>query len=200
MSKNNKSARTHAEILDVAWALIAAEGADVPITKIAAAVGLTRQSIYVHFGSRSGLLIELVRRADDRENIWGHFQDALSNPTAITRLETCLNAWFDFVPKIYPVASDLIRLKARDKDASTAWYDRMSELHEFLRARIEDLNESNLLKESWTVEQAADYLWAQCSVQNWELLVHDRGWEPVKASNLIQQTTLQALIKSNHAP
>lgn len=196
MSKNKKSDRTHAEILDTAWHLIAAEGAEVSMGKIAKAVGLTRQSIYVHFGSRSGLLTELVRRADEREDIWGNFQKALESPSAQARLEACLVVWFNFVPKIYPVASDLIRLKAKDEEASTAWYDRMAPLIAFLKTRIEDLKQEEALASNWSTDEATDYLWAQCSVQSWELLVHDRGWTPDTASKVIIKTSMQSLLAS----
>ncbi|MBO6634502.1 MAG: TetR family transcriptional regulator, partial [Parvibaculum sp.] len=50
MSKNTKSERTRGEILDAAWTLIAERGASVSLGEVAAAAGITRQSVYVHFG------------------------------------------------------------------------------------------------------------------------------------------------------
>ncbi|MDG1826246.1 MAG: TetR/AcrR family transcriptional regulator, partial [Henriciella sp.] len=55
--------------MDSAWDLVAKEGADVSLATIAKAAGISRQSIYDHFGSRGGMLIALVRRADDRLSI-----------------------------------------------------------------------------------------------------------------------------------
>ena len=77
---STKSERSREEILDAAWDLIAVQGVAVSMAKIAAAVGMTRQSIYVHFGSRGGLLIALVRRADDRFDIWGGVDAAIIVP------------------------------------------------------------------------------------------------------------------------
>lgn len=196
MSKNKKSDRTRSEILDTAWRLIAEEGADISVSKIASAVGLTRQSIYVHFGSRGGLLVALVRRADEREDIWRNFELALGAADAAARLRGCLNAWFDFVPKIHPVATDLIRLKGRDKEAATAWYDRMEELKSFYRARIEDLEKEEKLPPNWTVNTATDFLWTMTSVQNWDLLVRDCGWSQQEAANALTDRALEALISS----
>jgi AcrR family transcriptional regulator len=193
MSKNNKSARTKAEILDTAWRLIATEGADTSMSKLAAAVGLTRQSIYVHFGSRGGLLMALVNRADERENIWHHFQAALAAPTAKERLEAVLTAWFDFVPQIYPVARDLIRLKRNDKEASAAWYDRMDALYAFYLERVSDLAAEGTMRKGLSAEEATDLLWSFTSVQHWELLVHDRGWAPAHAATQMTNQVLNMI-------
>jgi len=197
MSKKSKSERTRDEILDTAWALISREGASVSIGKIAEAAGLTRQSVYVHFGSRDGLLVALVRRTDEREDIWGKFQDALAAPSAAARLERCLGAWFAFVPRIYPVAQDLIRLRSHDKAAATAWQDRMSVLIDFYEERIVDLEKEGNLKERWTVREATDYVWAASSVQAWSLLVHERGWQPDRAAFHITHTVLDAVCASH---
>lgn len=197
MSKNNKSERTRAEILDTAWRLIAEQGADVSMSKLAASVGLTRQSIYVHFGSRGGLLVALVNRADEREDIWGAFKRAQESGTAAQRLEGCLRAWFDFVPRIYPVARDLIRLKARDKEAATAWYDRMDALYAFYRERIIELEQEDQLKTGLSHNQAADIIWAQTSVQQWELFVHDRKWSHKQTSDHLIQASLNTICESD---
>ena len=194
MSKKLKSDRTRAEILDVAWDLIAEKGADTSIADIAAAVGLTRQSIYVHFGSRGGLLMALVRRADERFEIWETFTQAIETEEPRDRLDACLRAWLAFVPKIYPVASDLIRLRAQDEEAAAAWEDRMSELREVFRHLVKGLQRDGVLADRWTAPKAADYLWAACSVQSWSLLVHDVGWSEKQAAETIRDAAARVLL------
>ena len=194
MSKNTKSDRTRTEILDVAWDLIAKKGADISIAEIAAAVGLTRQSIYVHFGSRGGLFMALVRRADERFEIWETFTQAIETEDPRGRLDACLRAWLAFVPKIYPVASDLIRLRGQDEAAAAAWEDRMSELRDVFRHLVKGLQRDGVLADRWTVPKAADYLWATCSVQSWSLLVHDVGWSEKQASETIRYAAARALL------
>jgi len=196
MSKNKKADRTRAEILDTAWRLIASEGADVSMSKIAAEVGMTRQSMYVHFGSRGGLLMALVQRADAREDIWGAFKKAEAFADPIERLEAILTTWFAFVPTIYPVARDLIRLKAKDSEASAAWYDRMDDLYAFYLGQMKAIHAQGLLKDGLTAERAADMLWALTSVQQWELLVHDRGWESQAAAKQLTDMAIAAALKS----
>lgn len=195
MSKIGKSARTRAEILDAAWNLIAERGAGTSLTEIATAVGITRQSIHVHFGSRGGLLLALVRRADERADIRRKIQNALSLPDPIERFRACLSVWFAFVPQIQPVAQDLIRLRATDEDAARAWEDRMNELRHVLRQLIRGLDKAGMLANGWTVPRAADYLWVGCSLENWGLLTRDCGWAPGTAAKATTQALERALLK-----
>ncbi len=165
------------------------------MAEIAAAARITRQSVYVHFGSRGQLLIALVRRADEREEIWEKFAKAMDATRGSDRLDACLRVWFDFVPKIHPVARDLIRLRRLDEEAARAWNDRMKELRKFFRTLVRGLSDEGLLAPGWTVSRAADFLWAGCSVQGWELLVQDCGWSHASASKAIRYSLARALLK-----
>lgn len=195
MSNLKRSERTRREILDAAWDLIAERGAAVSMSEIAAAVGMTRQSVYVHFGSRGGLLMALVRRADERFYIWEGFAAAMEVKDSAERLDACLAVWLDFVPKIHPVATDLIRLRATDEDAAQAWSDRMSDLLKFYRRLVGGLQKDGALAPQWSVPRAADYLWAASSVQAWDLLVQDRGWSRDAAGKIIRSTVAGALLR-----
>lgn len=194
MSKNKKSERTREEILDQAWDLIAIHGAEVSLAEIAESVGLTRQSIYVHFGSRGGLLMALVRRADERFGIWHSFGTAMQTKGAETRLEACLEAWFEFVGRIHPVARDLIRLRTTVEAADNAWEDRMQELREVLRHLVQGLKKEGALAKDWTVSKAANYLWVGMSVQSWSLLVDDLGLSEKQAATILKQAISRALL------
>ena len=165
------------------------------MAEIADAVSMTRQSIYVHFGSRGGLLIALVRRADERFRIWESFARAMEVDDPRDRLDACLAAWLDFVPKIHPVATDLIRLRATDVDAHRAWTDRMDDLHGFFKKLVRSLSDQDALAENWSVARGADYLWTSCSVQTWDLLVGDRGWSRKNTNKVIRETIGQTLLK-----
>ncbi|MDJ0946613.1 MAG: TetR/AcrR family transcriptional regulator [Kiloniellales bacterium] len=194
MSNLNRPERTRRDILDAAWDLVAERGAEVSLAEIAKAAGITRQSIYLHFGSRGGLLFELVRRTDERERIFQRFDEAMKTPEPAERLDRCLCVWFDFVSKIQPVALDLIRLRSRDEDAARAWNDRMQDLRRVLRHLVRGLRQEGALADFWTVPRATDYLWAGCSVQAWALLVKDRGWSEAAASKALRHGLARALL------
>lgn len=194
MSKNKKSARTREEILDVAWALIPRKGADVSLAEIASEAGVTRQSVYVHFGSRGGLLMALVQRADERFAIWEAMEKALGEAETAAKLRAVLAAWFAFVPQIAPVARELIRLKPQDEAVAAAWNDRMDELYGVFRDLAAGLAAEGRLAPSWQADKAADYLWAASSVQVWDLLTGERGWQGEEAAQRLTEAHLAVLL------
>lgn len=188
-------ARTRAEILDSAWELISERGAEVSLAEIAKAAGISRQSVYDHFGSRGGLILALVRRTDERLDIKARFDEAIEKCDPAKRLEAAIEVWIRFVQEIYPVASDLIRLRTTDADASAAWEDRMSELRQWLEKLTGSLERDGALQADWSAKMAADYLWASFSVQAWGLLTRDCGWSEERALEVLKRTIRQALSK-----
>ena len=48
---------TKTRILETAWTLVNERGIGVGVGEIAAAAGVSRQLVYVHFTSRAGLLV-----------------------------------------------------------------------------------------------------------------------------------------------
>lgn len=195
MSKNKKSDRTKAEILDAAWDLMADRGSSVSMAEIAQAAGVTRQLVHHYFGSRGALLTALVRRADDRFEIWEGFAAGMTEKDPQARLRACLHAWLAFLPKIHPVATDLIRMRATDPDAEAAWTDRMNELLDFFETLMQSLKRDGALAEGWTARKAADFIWSSCHVLYWDLLVHQCGWGPTDADLAIRDTIERAILK-----
>lgn len=186
--------RSRAAILDAAWKLIGERGLAVSMAEIGEAVGMTRQSIYVHFKTRGGLLVALVRRVDEREEIHARLLRAIELPDASERLDAFLVGWFDFVPKIHPVARQLIAARHHDVEAAEAWRDRMDELREGFLLLARSLQREGALRTDWTAPLAADYLWAGASVQVWELLAVDRGWGARKTSAMLRRTLARAVL------
>ncbi|MGH7788310.1 MAG: TetR/AcrR family transcriptional regulator, partial [Candidatus Binatia bacterium] len=154
----------------------------------------TRQAIYVHFRSRGGLLVALVRRADERAEIHARFRAALATPDPRQRLDAFLRVWFDFVPTIHPVARSLMRARGDDPDAARAWADRMAALRQGFAMLARSLRRDGVLAPDWTAPSAADFLWAGSSLPTWELLAIDRGWGAAKTSKLLRRSLAAAVL------
>lgn len=165
------------------------------MVEIARAAGISRQAVYIHFGSRAGLLMALVRRADERLRIHESFGEAMRAATPEERLDRWLAAWFEFVPAILPVARDLIRLRPTDPDAASAWEDRMTDLRGWLRELVAGIAKEDALRPDWTVEQATDYLWAASSVQMWALLAGERNWPAAGTAHILRRTLSATLLQ-----
>ena len=164
------------------------------MAEIAVAAGVSRQAVYLHFKSRGGLLMELVKRADERFHIREDLEKALAIPDPRKRLESWLRAWFVFVARIHPVARDLVRLRPTDKDAAAAWDDRMSDLQSWLRVLTASLKKEGALAPGWSVKDAADYLWVSSSVPAWDLFVAECGWGESKVAKTLVARICQVLL------
>lgn len=197
VSSKPASLETRNHILDTAWALISAEGADIALKEIAAAAGVSRQAVYLHFGSRNGLLMALVKRADERFDIEARLFASFAIADPHERLEKTVSVWLDFVVRIYPVASDLIRLRKTDEAASAAWEDRMAELRSWLEVLAASLDKDDALLPEWKASDAADYLWAAFSVQIWGLLTQDCGWSRKKTAQVLSRALSRSLLRDS---
>jgi len=194
VSRKKAAGVTRNEILDIAWDLIAVRGAEVSMKEIATASDVSRQSVYLHFNSRGGLLMALVKRADDRFTIKEDYFTAMAVKSPAKRLDQCLRIWFDFAIKIQPVASDLIRLRKTDEDAAAAWKDRMDDLWSWERRLIASLAAESALAKGWTINDATDFLWSLSSIQIWELFTGDRNWNVEKSSKILRKTIAHTLL------
>ena len=192
---SKRQGRTREEILDAAWALVSEKGAEVSIADIAKAAGISRQSDYLHFGTGGGLLMALVRRADDRFEIKERLFACFDIADPQERLQASIRVWIDFVLKIHPVAKDLVRLRETDQDAAAAWEDRMSDLRDWLTILIQSLKSDNALSDDWSIQEASEYLWASFSVQMWSLLTLDCQWSSDRAETVLVRTITKTLLK-----
>ena len=194
MSRSSRSDVTRSEILDAAWTLIREQGADVSLSEIARAASVTRQSVYLHFGTRGGLLLAMVRRTDERSGIIDRFGAVLDEPDPHQRFERFIAIWLAFVREIFPVAQDLIRLRDTDPDAASAWEDRMAALKGLIGRLIGSLQKDGALQPHWQQDEATGFLWASISVQMWGLLVRDCSWSDMDAERIISGQAARALL------
>lgn len=83
-----------AQLLDVAWQLVASEGTDaLSLGRLAEAAGITKPTVYDHFGTRQGLLAALYRDFDARQNQIIDAAIAASGPTLQQRAEVIASSY-----------------------------------------------------------------------------------------------------------
>jgi AcrR family transcriptional regulator len=169
------SNETKTRILESAWTLVNERGIGVPMGEIAAAAGVTRQLVYVHFASRAGLLVAMTRHHDARSGFRERALATRERPPA-EALEALIRAWCEYVPQILPVALALESALIAGEDGAAAWRDRMGELHQAFRFATRRLEAEGLLAAGWTADHAADWAWAQVQPSTFLHLVGERGW------------------------
>jgi AcrR family transcriptional regulator len=173
------SPETSQAILDAAWRLICERGrADVSLGEIARAAAVTRQSIYIGFGGRAGLLIAMARNADDRSEHARRMREiSRGTSDAPEALYAFVEAWLAHLPEIYPVGVLLSAAAVTDAEAAAVFKDRMvGGLHASYRRILKRLARAGHLADGWSVERAADLCWSLTHIEAWRQLVVERGW------------------------
>lgn len=197
MLKKRTWSKTQESILRAAWELLEEEGAAaVRLQDVGTRAGVSRQAVYLHFGSRAGLLVELVNWIDDQERFPERAARLVRETgTAVETLDAYLDLWTHYVPRIRHVARALLAERATDEAADAAWRDRMDALHWGLERVVERLDEEGVLAEPWTRKEAADWLWALVSIQVFEALT-ERGWSHRRWADRLGRVVHSTLVAS----
>lgn len=98
---------TRAHMLATSWELIAERGSSLKVSEVARRAGVSRQTVYLHFGDRSGLLVALVDHMDERLDLGPSLAHVRAAPTAAELLERAMRMNTQFWAAVYPVAQVL---------------------------------------------------------------------------------------------
>jgi AcrR family transcriptional regulator len=185
---------TSSRILAAAWELVMARGAAaVRMRDVAAAAGVSRQLVYIHFGDRAGLLVAMARDHDEQSGFIERVASTRELPPA-EALDALLREWFDYLPEILPVAVGLQAAAAAGDEAAAAWSDRMGDLREAFRVSVARLRRDGRLARGWTVDAAADWVWMRSHLSGWQQLVGERGWAPRRYVERTVRSILDELV------
>jgi AcrR family transcriptional regulator len=143
---------------------------------IAAAAGISRQAVYLHFPSRAELLIAATRHLDGVLDLDGRLAASRAATSGVERLALYIEFWGRYIPEIYGVGKALLLAQDSDEAAAAAWRDRMRAMRDGCRAAIEALHAEGALAPGWDPEDATDTLWTLLSVHDWENLTGECGW------------------------
>jgi AcrR family transcriptional regulator len=188
---------TRERILQQTWRLMEQkQGNGVRLEDIAQAADVSRQAIYMHFGSRSGLLIATARYLDETKEHLARTQHIREAENGVDALNWLVDFWAGYIPDIYGLAKAFMTIRATDQDAASAWDDRMSAFYEKCLHVVQLLEKNDVLSSEWSVGTAADFVWATLSIANWEHLTLERGWSQQQYVRHMQFALRRALLKN----
>jgi AcrR family transcriptional regulator len=175
MSSGNPETRKH--ILEVAWHLmVEGQGQAISVDDIARMAKVSRQAIYLHFGTRANLLIATVRYVDEIIQLDERLAKVCAGTRGVEILEGMVEFWGNYIPEIYGLAKALLAVYDTDKDAAAAWNDRMAALRRGCHIAILLLQQEGNLSGGWELEQAASMMWSLLAISVWENLTIHQGW------------------------
>lgn len=151
-------------------------GQGVRMSDIARAAGVSRQALYLHFSSRTDLLVATTRYGDEVRGLDERLRRWRAATAGVELLAAFIEFWGNYIPEIYGIAKALLMVRETDEAASVAWNDRMNSVRGGCRHTIEALQRDGRLAPEWTLDEATDLLWTMLSVRNWEQLTSECGW------------------------
>jgi AcrR family transcriptional regulator len=137
---------------------------------------VSRQAVYLHFGSRAGLLVAMARHHDRISGFAEQVARIGGSPEPADDLAQLVRAWCAYLPDILPVARALSAASTEDQDASSAWQDRMRALRDEFERVLAPLAAAGRLAPGWSTAEAAEWVWAMVHPDQWHHLVTECGW------------------------
>ncbi len=143
---------------------------------IAKAAGISRQAIYLHFASRTELMIATMDYVDEVKGLNERLDQLKTATSAIELLEACVEVWGNYIPEIYGLAKAMLRTRDTDEAVAAAWNNGMGCLLDVCRETIETLDHEGFLASEWSRKEAIEMFYTMLSINNWEQLTIECGW------------------------
>ena len=198
--RQDQAGRSRWAMLQAARRLFLDRGyAATTMPAIAAAAGVSVQSVYKAFGNKPALLKAVfdVAIAGDDEPVPVLQREALGRVRAEPDPYRKLSLYGEFVAEVTPrhVPIQLLaRAAAADPEAAGVWdqlrAERLAGLTLFARA----LHQDGHLRPGVSVDEARDLLWTYNSPELYELLVLQRGWTPQRYGRWLADALTAALL------
>lgn len=175
--RNARSRRTRAALLGAARRLIEEKGfAATTLTAIAQAAGVTPRSLYLHFSSRGELLAALHSDLGETEELAASLQRVWDSPDAASALDEWARHLARAHPRILAISRAVEHDRRTDPDATRIWDWMMDRWSMGSRRLAQWLADEGRLDPEWSVDAAADMIWAMMSFDFLERLTVDKGW------------------------
>ncbi len=199
MSRIQKETRE--KILQTTWSLLEDHpGQVIRLEDIARAAGVSRQAVYLHFGSRAELFIATARYVDEVHHLAEHIQriqQACETGGGVAGIREIIAFWGSYLPEIYKPSKALLALRETDEAAAAAWSDRMAGFYQGCLSTIQQVAQEGLLAPAWTIEMATEFFWALLSIEVWERLTIEHGWSQAHYIEHMQRAVEAALLRES---
>ena len=197
--RRDQARRNRSRIIHTATAMFLRDGySATTVQAIAAAAGVSADTIYKSFGGKPGLIRAIRDRALEgegpvpAERRSDELQERESDPRAI------ISAWGDFVAELAPRASPILLLirdvAATDAEVRALRDELDADRLERMTTNARRLRDAGHLRPGISLAQAADILWTCSSPELYELLVLRRRWTPERYGRYVADAMINALL------
>lgn len=168
---------TRTKILTATWQLMEERrGQDVHMRDIAKAAGISRQAVYLHFASRTDLMVATMAYVDEVKGLVDRLTRLDTATNGVEQLEMGVEIWGNYIPEIYGLAKAMLKTKDTDEATAVAWEHSMRCLYDVCQGIIETLKSEGNLAPEWSQYEATEMFFTLLSIYNWEQLTVEHGW------------------------
>lgn len=201
-SRRQEQARQNrGAVLEAARRMFLERGyAGTTVGAIAAAAGVSVETVYKSFGNKPGLVKAVVDVAivgDDepvpmlqRERV----RRMQAEPDPRRKLDMYGEHLAESAPRRVPVELLVRAAAASDAGAGGAWDQLQKERLKGMGFFARHLHEGGHLRKGVSVNQARDVLWTYNSAEIYDLLVMQRGWTPKRYGRWVSDALAAALL------
>jgi AcrR family transcriptional regulator len=192
-----RAERTREGLVDAARDLLLARGyAATTVAEVAAAGGVSVESVYKRFGGKAGLVRAVVDQA--LRGTGPVPAETRSDALAATDGHALVRGWGHLAAEVAPLVSPILLLVRAAAAQDAQLVPLADELDALRRARMAAnagrLARAGHLRAGVTVEQATDVLWTFSSPELYELLVVRCGWEPARYGVFVADSLMTQLL------
>jgi AcrR family transcriptional regulator len=199
--RKQQASLTRRAILGAARSLFLGRGyAATTIAAVAGAAGVSVETIYKTFGNKAGLVKGVfdVAIVGDDEPIPMLQREMVARIRAEPDPRQKLLMYGEHLAEAGPRAGALQLLirsaAASDPDAAAVWEQMVTERLVGMTEFARHLHGGGYVRSGVSFDEARDVLWTYNSVELYDLLVLQRGWEPKRYGRWIAEALIAALL------
>jgi AcrR family transcriptional regulator len=193
--RQRQAGETRQRIVEAAWRLLRSEGyAGMTIEAVAQRAGVSAQSVYAIFKSKTGILAELLDQSTFGADYDEAVRQALGAADAESRLRLAASiarqihdagrATFDLLRGAGVIAPELVQLERRRERQRYERQERM----------IVALRDAHRLRPELDYRIARDIFWMLTGRDVYRMLVLERGWSSQKYQDWLADTLVRTLL------
>ncbi|MEA2588525.1 MAG: hypothetical protein QOH66_1452 [Actinomycetota bacterium] len=181
---NERSRRTRTALLEAARAVLENLGFQaLTMTAVAELAGVTRRAAYLHFATRAELIGALFDYVAEVEGLESSLRPVWEAPDAAAALDQWAAHLARYQPRMLAVDRALRHVRHDDVDAA-AHYERVAAEQLGNCWRLADwLHTEGRLATPWSIDSAADMLFALISSDMIQALLEERRWSRQRLAN-----------------
>jgi AcrR family transcriptional regulator len=174
---SSRTERTRQAIVEAAAGLWLERGLHAAgLEEIAAAAGVTRRTIYLHFGGKLALLLAVVDQAERAAGLPELAARLHEARTPEQILERLADIQVQYLPQIYESIRLVHAARREEPAADKVWNGRMRRRRATFRLLAARIQEQGRLDPGLTLDDAVMLIWTLTSPHMYEYLVVDGGW------------------------